>query len=113
LIIGLAISGGVDSMALAALCSQLQQLSLSTRKRRQWPDLSSLQPLKFRAFIVDHGLRAGSGLEAEAVSKILEARGKIPQLTVTSTMAKHLRHRNPNLEDAMAWARTSVLLAKL
>ncbi|KFY23094.1 hypothetical protein V493_06093 [Pseudogymnoascus sp. VKM F-4281 (FW-2241)] len=56
LTIGLAISGGVDSMALASLCSGIQ----------------SKDRFKFRAFVVDHKVRAGSGDEAHAVAKILE-----------------------------------------
>ncbi|OBT91135.1 hypothetical protein VE02_00022 [Pseudogymnoascus sp. 03VT05] len=56
LTIGLAISGGVDSMALASLCSGIQN------KDR----------FRFRAFVVDHKVRAGSGDEAHAVAKILE-----------------------------------------
>ncbi|OBT79030.1 hypothetical protein VF21_02395 [Pseudogymnoascus sp. 05NY08] len=56
LTIGLAISGGVDSMALASLCSRIQ----------------SKDRFKFRAFVVDHKVRAGSGDEAHAVAKILE-----------------------------------------
>lgn len=60
-------------MALAALCSHLQDLSQSSMYT---PKQSSLRPLQFRAFIVDHGLRAGSALEAEAVSRVLEGRGK-------------------------------------
>ncbi|OBT57205.1 hypothetical protein VE04_02700 [Pseudogymnoascus sp. 24MN13] len=55
LTIGLAISGGVDSMALASLCSRIQ----------------SKDRFKFRAFVVDHKVRAGSGDEAHAVAKIL------------------------------------------
>ncbi|KFZ11214.1 hypothetical protein V502_07666 [Pseudogymnoascus sp. VKM F-4520 (FW-2644)] len=55
LTIGLAISGGVDSMALASLCSGVQ----------------SKGQLRFRAFVVDHKVRAGSGDEAHAVAKIL------------------------------------------
>jgi tRNA(Ile)-lysidine synthase len=79
---GLAISGGVDSMALAALCSQLQDLSqFSVHPPKQ----SFLRPLQFRAFIVDHGLRAGSALEAEAVSRVLEGRGNVFQKTINST----------------------------
>ncbi|POS87501.1 hypothetical protein EPUL_000675, partial [Erysiphe pulchra] len=61
---GLAISGGVDSMALALLCSNLQ-LSGSSEYRR----------LKFHAFIVDHGVRTGSDREAVSVAKILASRG--------------------------------------
>ncbi|OBT65675.1 hypothetical protein VE03_05580 [Pseudogymnoascus sp. 23342-1-I1] len=56
LTIGLAISGGVDSMALASLCSRIQ----------------SKDRFRFRAFVVDHKVRAGSGDEAHAVAKILE-----------------------------------------
>ncbi|KFY38953.1 hypothetical protein V494_04159 [Pseudogymnoascus sp. VKM F-4513 (FW-928)] len=56
LTIGLAISGGVDSMALASLCSGIQN------KDR----------FRFRAFVVDHKVRVGSGDEAHAVAKILE-----------------------------------------
>ncbi|ELR05793.1 hypothetical protein VC83_04430 [Pseudogymnoascus destructans] len=56
LTIGLAISGGVDSMALAFLCSEIHN------KDR----------FRFRAFVVDHKVRAGSGHEAHAVAKILE-----------------------------------------
>ncbi|KFY62208.1 hypothetical protein V496_04692 [Pseudogymnoascus sp. VKM F-4515 (FW-2607)] len=56
LTIGLAISGGVDSMALASLCSRIQ----------------SKDRFRFRAFVVDHKVRAGSGDEAHAVAKILK-----------------------------------------
>jgi tRNA(Ile)-lysidine synthase len=76
--IGLAISGGVDSMALAALCSQLQDLSHSHHQsatKGQPLERGSLRHLTFQAFIVDHGLRSGSDTEAEAVSNILKGRG--------------------------------------
>ncbi|KAI9744914.1 MAG: hypothetical protein M1818_001840 [Claussenomyces sp. TS43310] len=58
--IGLAISGGVDSMALALLCSKL-------------PKWEAPRPAKlsFHAFVVDHGARQGSGEEAEAVAEAL------------------------------------------
>ncbi|KAK0109788.1 hypothetical protein ONS95_002462 [Cadophora gregata] len=62
--IGLAISGGVDSMALAFLCSSMKErLSVENRV------------VDFRAFVVDHGVRDGSDIEAQAVSKSLEKRG--------------------------------------
>jgi tRNA(Ile)-lysidine synthase TilS/MesJ len=51
-----------------------------------------LRHLQFRAFIVDHGLRAGSALEAEAVSRVLEGRGKCLLRTISSTWANDLRH---------------------
>lgn len=56
---GLAISGGVDSMALAYLCAKLQ-------KSKQ---------MSFRAFIVDHGARDGSAKEAKSVFEALEKLG--------------------------------------
>ncbi|KAI9883110.1 MAG: hypothetical protein M1823_005133 [Watsoniomyces obsoletus] len=58
---GLAISGGVDSMALARLC---QNLATKTR-----PDLN----LSFKAFIVDHGARSGSAAEAAKVAELLQS----------------------------------------
>lgn len=77
MVIGLAVSGGVDSMALAALCSRLQAVSQNRPRceEDQLTDFLFLRPLKFRAFVVDHCLRPDSGLEAEAVSKVLEIRG--------------------------------------
>lgn len=56
---GLAVSGGVDSMALATLCSRLR-------------DEQCVEALSFTAFIVDHGLRSGSDEEALKVAKHLE-----------------------------------------
>jgi tRNA(Ile)-lysidine synthase len=57
---GLAISGGVDSMALATLCSGLRESSQKDNA------------LSFTAFIVDHGLRPGSRNEAVKVAGFLE-----------------------------------------
>lgn len=48
-------------MALASLCSGIQ----------------SKDRFKFRAFVVDHKVRAGSGDEADAVARILEEKGKL------------------------------------
>lgn len=61
--LGLAISGGVDSMALAFLCSSMRET------------LSATNRVNFRAFVVDHGVRDGSDVEALAVSTSLENRG--------------------------------------
>lgn len=49
-------------MALASLCSRLQS----------YPD-GPVQP-QFRAFVVDHGVRATSKDEASSVAKILESK---------------------------------------
>lgn len=65
---GLAISGGVDSMALAFLCSNLQLYELPNYRR-----------LKFHGFIIDHGVREGSEREALSVAKILANRGWLTQ----------------------------------
>lgn len=60
--VGLAISGGVDSMALASLCDRVQS--------------SGSYDWRFRAFVVDHGARAGSKEEAEAVAELVNKKGK-------------------------------------
>ncbi|KAF8852090.1 hypothetical protein BDZ45DRAFT_659743 [Acephala macrosclerotiorum] len=72
--IGLAISGGVDSMALAALCSNLQNLP-RVEAEKVLGELHHLRKASFRAFIVNHQVRPGSGEEAKAVSNVLEKRG--------------------------------------
>jgi len=61
-LVGLAISGGVDSMALASLCAKAQS--------------SGSYDWRFRAFVVDHGARAGSKEEAEAVAELVNKKGK-------------------------------------
>ncbi|KAI1858607.1 hypothetical protein JX265_010700 [Neoarthrinium moseri] len=66
--VGLAISGGVDSMALAYLCSQIRKLD---------PDIMITDHpcAGFRAFVVDHRLREGSTEEAHSVMKALHEMG--------------------------------------
>ncbi|TVY85039.1 putative tRNA(Ile)-lysidine synthase [Lachnellula suecica] len=75
----LAISGGVDSMALAILCSRVQSdytdIHQTTSFKRRGSPLEHLRKVDFRAFVVDHGVRTGSALEAQAVAKVLEAKG--------------------------------------
>ncbi|KAH9898625.1 adenine nucleotide alpha hydrolases-like protein [Xylariomycetidae sp. FL2044] len=63
--VAMAVSGGVDSMALAYLCSRLRLYD---------PDFKiSDSPVGgFRAIIVDHQLREGSALEARAVAGALK-----------------------------------------
>lgn len=60
-VIGVAVSGGVDSMALAKLCSMLTGNSTLTGRFH----------FQFQAFIVDHGAREGSRLEAIQVKSNL------------------------------------------
>ncbi|RKF58367.1 putative tRNA-lysidine synthase [Erysiphe neolycopersici] len=85
--IGLAISGGVDSMALALLCSNLQ-LCDSLEYRR----------LRFHAFIVDHGIRTGSDREAVSVAKILASRGIPASISKIKWQIKD-PHCLPNFES--------------
>ncbi|APA15600.1 hypothetical protein sscle_15g103700 [Sclerotinia sclerotiorum 1980 UF-70] len=66
------VSGGVDSMALAALCMQM--------KNNYIPFASDgypihLNKIDFRAIIVNHGVRDGSLEEAQKVMKVLESLG--------------------------------------
>ncbi|KAH7409234.1 PP-loop family-domain-containing protein [Cadophora sp. MPI-SDFR-AT-0126] len=86
--IGLAISGGVDSMALAFLCSSMNE-SLSAENR-----------VNFRAFVVDHGFRNGSDNEALAVSKSLETRGIPTQVLKIEWPSSLQAHALPNFESA-------------
>ncbi|CZR52024.1 uncharacterized protein PAC_01901 [Phialocephala subalpina] len=72
--VGLAISGGVDSMALAALCSNIQNLP-HVKPEMGLDEIQLLKYISFKAFIVDHQVRPGSEEEANAVSNILEGRG--------------------------------------
>lgn len=59
-------------MALALLCSALAACN------------DHLTNLRLRAFVVDHGVRAGSSIEAESVSKVLRDRGKINPVVAMS-----------------------------
>ena len=59
---GLAVSGGVDSMALATLCRDLR----ATRR--------SLG-LRFKALVLDHDVREGSAAEASEVAARLSNMG--------------------------------------
>lgn len=69
--LGLAISGGVDSMALASLIRRSFN-SKSHKKEMSRRGRTSKQSRDFiRAFIVDHGLREESALEAAWVRETL------------------------------------------
>ncbi|EPE25769.1 Adenine nucleotide alpha hydrolases-like protein [Glarea lozoyensis ATCC 20868] len=61
--IGLAISGGVDSMALAALCLKVKSSA------------SVPSQMQFRAFVIDHAARPSSSEEAIQVVQVLEQKG--------------------------------------
>ena len=95
-ITGLAISGGVDSMALASICSGFTQQS--TRYQDQKP---------FSGFIVDHGLRPESkdealkvseelrrlGIESEILGLDWSPYGNPKYLTNFETIARRLRYQ--------------------
>ncbi|KAJ5122313.1 hypothetical protein N7448_003445 [Penicillium atrosanguineum] len=76
--IGLAISGGADSMALALLCKQMEELS-------------DPGTVSFTAFLVDHRARPESSQEANMVAGWLRDMGiktKVIKLDWRSTSAK-------------------------
>ncbi|KAK8094724.1 hypothetical protein PG997_001409 [Apiospora hydei] len=67
-LVGMAISGGVDSMALAYLCSKVRERDPSF--------MVCDNPVgSFRGFVVDHGLRQESAQEAEQVCQALRQMG--------------------------------------
>ena len=70
IVTGLAISGGVDSMALAHLSSQLQRATLPLHLQR-----GVGSRYKFQAFVVDHHARPESTDEALAVVDRLQGMG--------------------------------------
>jgi tRNA(Ile)-lysidine synthase TilS/MesJ len=68
-------------MALAALCSQVQQIPYGNLRSLLLADYSQnpygtplSRNVKFQAFVVDHGVRDGSNLEAQDVLKVLKER---------------------------------------
>lgn len=58
---GLAVSGGADSLALASLCSPLNERY-------------EFKPFIKRAFVVDHRTRRGSSEEAHYIVNLLETK---------------------------------------
>ncbi|KAI1210515.1 adenine nucleotide alpha hydrolases-like protein [Annulohypoxylon truncatum] len=66
--VALAISGGVDSMALASLCSRVRKFAPKFQ-------VSDNPVSGFRGMVVDHRLREGSFEEANAVCKTLQDMG--------------------------------------
>lgn len=67
-------------MALAYLCSRWQHFARppGTFRSRFYGDI--LARTRFQAFVVNHGVREGSDIEAEAVSKALENLSKAPRI---------------------------------
>ncbi|KAK5635008.1 hypothetical protein RRF57_010720 [Xylaria bambusicola] len=66
--VGIAVSGGVDSMALAYLCSRLRSHDLYFR-------LADNPVTNFRAIVLDHRIREGSSEEAESVARAVRKIG--------------------------------------
>ncbi|KAI1095148.1 adenine nucleotide alpha hydrolases-like protein [Rostrohypoxylon terebratum] len=66
--VAIAVSGGVDSMAMAYLCSKVHRFDDEFR-------VSDNPVNGFRGMVVDHGLREGSFQEANAVCATLEGMG--------------------------------------
>lgn len=64
---GIALSGGADSMALTQLCDRARQSRRDTRGRLTGPK-------DYYAFIVDHKARPGSAEEAKAVQRDVTAK---------------------------------------
>ncbi|KAG0651611.1 tRNA(Ile)-lysidine synthetase [Hyphodiscus hymeniophilus] len=103
---GLAVSGGVDSMALASLCSQIQRIPYDTLRSSLQADYNKnitgtplSKAIKFQAFVVDHGVRKGSNLEAQAVSEILEARDIPTKLLKIDWLGQEKPADLPNFES--------------
>ncbi|KAI1278654.1 adenine nucleotide alpha hydrolases-like protein [Xylaria sp. FL0933] len=67
--VGVAVSGGVDSMALVYLCTRLKKTY-----SQDFP-VADNPVSNFRAMVVDHGLREGSAQEARAVSHAVRQMG--------------------------------------
>ncbi|KAI0802303.1 hypothetical protein GGR55DRAFT_454335 [Xylaria sp. FL0064] len=66
--VGVAVSGGVDSMALAYLCTRLKKYSHDFT-------IADNTVSSFRAMVVDHGFREESAQEADAVSRAVRQMG--------------------------------------
>ena len=67
---GIAVSGGVDSMALARLCRELNVMPVDCK-----PKAAKEYVFWFRAFVVDHKAREGSSMEAQLTAERLEILG--------------------------------------
>ncbi|KAJ9152302.1 Adenine nucleotide alpha hydrolases-like protein [Coniochaeta hoffmannii] len=92
--VSLAISGGVDSMALAYLCSRVRRMDA-------WLKLADHPVKHFVANIVDHRLRPGSGSEALAVARVLRTRLDIPAEVHQVRWDRELGHAADTSQEAL------------
>ncbi|KAI0121435.1 adenine nucleotide alpha hydrolases-like protein [Hypoxylon sp. NC0597] len=94
--VALAVSGGVDSMALAFLCSQI-------RKRDPDFKISDNAVSGFRGLVIDHGLRQGSEAEGLAVCKALDDMGiaaEVHKLSWSKVLGNYSHPKDlPNFES--------------
>ncbi|TPX07801.1 uncharacterized protein E0L32_010488 [Thyridium curvatum] len=94
--VALAISGGVDSMALAFLCAR-------ARRDDPWLKIADHPVHSFHALVIDHRLREGSSQEARAVARALERVGARPQVIPLNWASELGRDADPtalpNLES--------------
>jgi len=81
-------------MALAVLCSEVKKLQRSKPEPHQ-------TPFHFQAFIVDHGARPESSVEAQRVSQYLHKRSKLP-LPYSPAQANIARDSGEDTENKMA-----------
>ncbi|KAL2754619.1 hypothetical protein ACRALDRAFT_1076255 [Sodiomyces alcalophilus JCM 7366] len=86
--IGLAISGGADSMALAFLFNRLRELDPNFRIA------DSNLNYKMKAFVVDHRIRPESSREASAVATQLNRMKHITAEILPINWPKELRHEH-------------------
>lgn len=89
-------------MALAALCSEIQQAPKSIVSEihhcHSQTAAAVLPGIGFQAFVVDHGVREDSDVEARAVSSVLERRGMKPY-HVKQGKSNTARHTHPSFKD--------------
>jgi len=101
-LLGLAVSGGVDSMALALLCSQ-------ARTRDPWFKVADFPARGFYAFVVDHKIRKTSTEEALRVVDELAKLPSVKPKLLTLEWGDVRPSRLPNLETVARRKRYTLL----